>query len=320
MTRVGVVGAGGIGHTHLRAYTAAGVPAVAVTDVDSERAASAAEEFGATAYPDLSTMLAEANLDAVSICTPPASHHKASLEALKAGVAVLCEKPMALSEAECAEMAAAADAAGVPLSVGFCHRFQPHIEAMRAALTDGAIGTVLSFRNRFAGHLAGVENTWFANPDIAGGGVLMDTCVHSVDLFRYLIGEVADIRALHATTGSPLGPALSVEDTAVLALRSTNGVLGVIEASWRTRPGEAVVSVRGTDGTLHLDYGTMALTLSTPDGSAPQPIEVPEGDRFTRQAAHFLAYVAGEVQPRVTAADGTAAVAILAAAYESARP
>jgi predicted dehydrogenase len=68
----------------------------------------------------------------------------------------------------------------------------------------------------------------------------------------------------HATTSSRLGPALSVEDTAVLALRSTNGVLGVIEASWRTRPGEAVVRMSGTDGTLHLDYATMTLTTARP--------------------------------------------------------
>ena len=319
MTRVGIVGTGGIGRTHLRAYAAAGAPAVAVTDVDSDRAAAAADEFSATTYPDLTTMLAEARLDAISVCTPPAFHHTATLQAIKAGVAVLCEKPMALSEAESAEMVAVADAAGVLLSVGFCHRFQPHIEAMRTAVVEGAVGTVLSFRNRFAGHLAGVENTWFADPAVAGGGVLMDTCVHSVDLFRYLVGEVAEVRALHATTGSPLGPALPVEDTAVLALRSTSGVLGVIEASWRTRPGEAVVSVHGTDATLRLDYATMALTRSDADGSSPQPIEVPEGDRFTRQAAHFLACVAGQAEPRVTAADGAAAVAVLAAAYQSAR-
>jgi predicted dehydrogenase len=309
--RVGVIGAGGIGRTHLRAYADAGTAAVAVTDIDAARSAAAAEEFGVVAYPDLAAMILGADLDAVTVCTPPAHHLPTALQAIGGGLAVLCEKPMAMSKTECDQMIEAAQAAGVLLTVGFCHRFQPHIEAMRAAVRRGEIGTVLSFRNRFSGHLAGVEDSWFSRPEISGGGVLMDTCVHSVDLFRHLVGDVADARGVTATTATPLGPALEVEDTAVLALRSTAGVLGVIEASWRARPGEALISLHGTDGALQLDYSTLTLSRHPADGSEPQHLAVADDNRFTLQARHFLACLRGEEQLRVTAEDGAAALAVL---------
>lgn len=317
--RVGVVGVGGIGRTHLRAYAEAGNPAVAVTDVDHERAKAAAAESGAAAYPDLTSMLEQAGLDAVSVCTPPAGHRPAALAALERRVAVLCEKPMGLSGSECAELTEAADRAGVVLTVGHCHRFQPQVEALREAVRTGMIGTVLTFRNRFSGLLAGVEATWFSDPAVAGGGVLMDTCVHSVDLFRYLVGEVAQVRALTATTATSLGPALPVEDTAILTLRSEAGVIGSIEASWRTRPGEATITLQGTDGVLHLDYATMVLTRTGSEGGDPERLAVTAGDRFTRQAVHFLDCVRAAATPRVSAADGAAAIAILEAAYRSAQ-
>lgn len=316
--RVGIVGAGDIARTHLAAYATAGTRAVAVTDLDTARTAAVAEELGAVGYPDLATMLTDAELDAVTICTPPSQHLSNAVQALEAGVAVLCEKPMAASSDECIRMIEAADASGAILTVAFCHRFQPQVEVMRAAAERGEIGTVLSFRNRFAGALEDVENRWYSRREVAGGGVLMNNGVHSVDLFRYLVGEVADVRALTSTTPTALGPALSVDDTAMLAVRSSSGVLGVIEASWRTRPGEYMVSLHGTDGTLHADYGTSTLTYHPADGGAPRPVEVDPGDRFVRQARHFLACLRGEESPRATARDGAVAIAVLAAAYESA--
>ncbi len=317
MTRIGIVGVGGIGRTHLAAYRAAGTPAVAVTDLNRSRSAAAAAEFGTTAYDDLDAMLA-AGVDAVSVCTPPAQHHAAALQALRAGVAVLCEKPMAVSTAECDELLTAAGQYDAYLTIGFCHRFQPHIAALKAAIGRGDIGVPLTFRNRFAGVFAGIESTWFSRRAVAGGGALMDTSVHSVDLFRHLIGDVADVRALTATTATPLGPALEVEDTAALLVRSDSGVVGTIEASWRTAPAEGLVTVQGTEGTMTVDYATpMSVTHYSPDGTA-RDVPVVDGDRFALQARHFLDCLAGTAEPVVTAADGRAAIAVLEAAYASA--
>ena len=317
--RVGVVGAGTIGRTHLNAYRDAGAVPIAVTDIDQAAAEAAANEFGLTVFPDAATMFREADLEAVSICTPPAGHADAAVLALDAGIPVLCEKPMARTVAECDAMIIAARRSGTLLTVGHCHRFQPQIEAMKSLIADGRIGTPLTFRNRFSGPLDRVEARWFSRREVSGGGALMDTSVHSIDIFRYLIGEIDQIVAVTATTATERGPALEVEDSSVLAVRSTEWVLGVIEASWRTAPGEALVSVSGTQGRLDFDYDTSNLSLIAADGSVAA-IDVPPGNRFTRQASNFLGSIANGTQPRVAASDGARAVALLAQAYASAGP
>ena len=317
--RVAVVGAGGIGRVHLNAYRQVGADLVGVADPDAAAVDRAAREFGIEGFDNAADMLERLEPDLISICTPPGLHAEPAINALRAGVAVLCEKPMARTVEECTTMAAAAAESGSLLTVGFCHRFQPEINAIREAIRSGRIGTVLTYRNVFAGPLDGVETTWFSRPALSGGGVVLDTCVHSVDLFRYLIGEVDQVRAATATTATDRGPALEVEDSALLTLRSTSGVLGVIEASWRVAPGEATVTVCGSNGRLQLDYSTMTLTEVDAAGDVTT-IEVATDDRFVRQARHVLQCVSDGRQPEVTPVDGVRAAAVLHDAYSSAGP
>ena len=316
--RVGVIGCGGIGRTHLNAYRANGVVPVAVADSNQRAVDAAVAEFGGRGYPDFDELIRVGGVDAVSICTPPASHREIVVTALEAGIAVLCEKPMATSVADAEAMAVVADRTGTLLTIGFCHRFQPHVERLRDLVANGDLGTVLMFRNRFAGHLKQVEQTWFARPEVAGGGVMFDTCVHSVDLFRFLVGEPERVKALSASTPTALGPALDVEDTAIISLSTASGALGVIEASWRTPPGEWTLTIYGTAGSATVDYATDELRLRPAGKGDEQVVEVPAGDRFEREIAHFMAAVQGHEPPRVTARDGVAANRILAAAYASA--
>lgn len=317
--RVGIVGCGTIGRTHLNAYRANGVRPVAVADASIESVKSMAEQSGARPYVRYKEMLASEELDVVSVCTPPALHCEITLAALDAGAAVLCEKPMALTVGECELMAGAARRQGKLLTVGFCHRFQPQIVALRKMVECGQLGTVMMFRNRFAGYMPSVENTWFSRPEISGGGVIFDTCIHSVDLFRYLIGNVDQVRALTSTTETDLGPALEVEDSAIITLKSTSGALGVIEASWRTQPGEWTVSVYGTAGSAIFDYDSGELRVRMADEPGWKAVEVLEGNRFELEIANFLECLRGEAAPRVTVEDGIEATRLLAASYESAQ-
>jgi UDP-N-acetylglucosamine 3-dehydrogenase len=317
--RIGVIGCGAVGRTHLDAYRANGVAPAALADSSQEALDAATAAYGGRGYLDVRDLLGSGTVDAVSVCTPPSSHLAIVTAALEAGIAVLCEKPLATRVEDAEALANAAERSGSLLTVGFCHRFQPQIERLRDLAQGGDLGTVLMFRNRFAGHLPAVERTWFSRADIAGGGVMVDTCVHSVDLFRHLVGEPERVEALVSTTATELGPALGVEDSAIIVLRTATGALGSIEASWRTPPGEWTVTLYGTAGAATVDYGSEQLRVRMGDEPDWRVVDVPPGNRFEREIANFLASVRGAARPGVTAADGVAATRILAAAYASAR-
>lgn len=314
--RIGVIGAGGIGKTHLRTWRALGLNPVAIADAKPETLATAVEEFGGQPWDDGVALIHSGTIDLVSICTPPAFHADLAIAALEAGVAVLCEKPLATSVGDAERVVEAAERTGTLIAVGFCHRFQPQVEKLRDLIVQGELGVVREFRNRFAGHLANVERTWFANPAVSGGGVLVDTSVHSVDLFRYLIGDPVQVQAVTSTVESSLGPALGVEDTGIITLRTSDGALGVIEASWRTPVGEWTLSVHGTGGSATIDYAMNILSLTRP-GAEPEVVDVEAGDRFERELADVVRCWQQGATPRATVHDGLAATRILTDAYRA---
>jgi predicted dehydrogenase len=141
--------------------------------------------------------------------------------------------------------------------------------------------------------------------------------VHSIDLFRHLVGDAVDIHAMTSTRETEHGPALQVEDTSLLTLKTAEGALGVIEASWRTPPGEWTVTIYGTSGEAEFDYGTGVLQVKRP-GEPATEVEVESGSRFEREFAHFIECWRGNAELRVTVRDGLAANRILDAAYASA--
>ena len=314
--RVGVIGTGAIGQIHVRAWRANGIVPVAFADANPQTLEATIREHGGTPFADGQDLIASGLVDLISICTPPLFHRPLALAALDAGIGVLCEKPLARTLEDAGAIAEAVARTGGFLTVGFCHRFQPQIEELKRMIDSGELGTVMQYRNRFAGHNRDVERTWFANPGVAGGGVLTDTSIHSIDLFRHLIGEPVRIQALTSTRETELGPALDVEDTATLTLRTADGAIGTIESSWRTPVGEWTVTVYGTAGTAVVDYSDETLRVKRADGEW-ETVGVPEGNRFEREFANVIAAWRGDEPLRVTVEDGLAANRILDAAYRS---
>ena len=315
--RVGIIGLGGIGRTHIAAWQANGITPVAFSDTVPALLDAAIAAHGGTPYASATDLIQSGTVDIVSICTPPAFHADLAIAALEAGVATICEKPLAATLAEAERVQEAAERTGTLFAVGFCHRFQPHIEELKRRIGAGELGQIRTFRNRFAGWMPNAEQTWFANPAISGGGALIDTSVHSIDLFRYLVGDPVTVDAVMSTTETTLGPALPVEDTAILILKTAEGALGSIESSWRTPVGEWTITLYGTGGSAVVDYGTNELRIC-PVGGEWTRIEVPEGDRFQREIADLIDRWRLGGTPRATVADGVAANRILDAAYRSA--
>ncbi len=318
--RVALIGAGGIGKTHQQAYAAwpEQCEIVAVVDVVAAAAESLAQTANTVAFTDPTQMMDEVAPDAVSICTPPHEHLPLAQAAAQRGIHVLCEKPPART---LAETQALVDAfAGGPgsnkaiLQFAFCHRFHQPIQQAQALLASGKLGDLVHIDNRFAFRFDGVESRWFSDPDVSGGGIIIDTLVHSVDIFRTLAGEIATV---HASATNRL-PALDgrVEDTASLLVTSESGVLGTLSCSWATALPRFSLTLFGTKGEAVIDYANDGgVQVRTVDEEAWSQMAFDAPDRFAQQAKHFLDCIAQGKMPLVTGADGLAVMRVLDAAY-----
>jgi predicted dehydrogenase len=210
-------------------------------DLRRERAEAIAKTFGGAAYDTPEALLGDRRVDAVYVCTANAYHAAASIAALEAGKHVMCEKPMAVSVAECRNMLDAAKRAGKILTVGQDMRFAPANVCAHDLIASGALGKVIAVRSSVK-H-AGPDNwsmdkgkqTWFFNKDAAVFGAMGDVGVHKMDLIRYLIED--EFSRLCALTGTlqktdEAGRPIAVDDNALCLFETKNGVQGVMEASW----------------------------------------------------------------------------------------
>ncbi len=314
-TRVAVIGAGGIAGTHLRAYAsqAERCEIVGIADVDETAAQARADEYGGLAFTDGLSLIDQLRPDAISICTPPKYRIPYVEAAAAREIAVLCEKPPART---LAETQAIVDAMrGGLLQFAFCHRFHAPLKAAQDLIRSGKLGELAQIENRFAFRFARAGNSWFTDRDIAGGGMLIDTLVHSIDIFRALTGQ--EIEAAHAFLSSTLP--IEVEDSASLLLQSSGGVLGALNCSWVTPVADSFVRIHGTEGQAVLDYNAAAgLHYKTADDADWTVMESDAPDRFERQAAHFLDCVDGKTSPLVSGEDGLAVMRVIESAYQSA--
>ncbi|MCX7919991.1 MAG: Gfo/Idh/MocA family oxidoreductase [bacterium] len=313
--RVGIVGCGGISGLHFEGYKQNGARIIACADVNEAAARTRANQYDCVPYTDYQEMLAKEQLDVISICTPPAFHKEIAIHALKKKIHVLCEKPLAMNVAEAKAMVVAAKKYQVLLMTAFCHRFQTPIVAMKKLIDSGKLGTVLMFRNRFAGKFHNVDQVWFSNPKLAGGGVFMDTLVHSVDIFRYFFGEVASVSGKIHTFNKKI----KVEDVGIMLLKSKSNVIGTVEASWATPISEAIVEVYGSEGTAIYSYNKNELRYwLAKDKEWQRPkLEVPS--RFTLEIEDFLKAVATGSKLRVDGIDGLRALEVIEKAYKTAK-
>jgi predicted dehydrogenase len=312
--RVAIIGAGGIAREHRRGYARLeGVELVGIVDPSPDARGRAASEWNTRGYETVQQLLDEARPEAVSICNPPGSHAEAATACLARGVAVLCEKPMARNVEEAESMVDAARRTGTPLGVAFCHRFHTPVSLVRDAVVAGRLGRVAMFRNRFGGK-QNTRGRWLSDIDAAGGGALMDTAVHSVDLFRFLVGEPAWVSAAIADVSG----AYSLEDSGILLLGTADGAMGTIEASWSTPYSNNAVEIYGTDGAAVVDYNTGDARIFTRDDNNWQAVSWSGPDRFEREIEAFVYAVRDGAPLPVTGEDGLAANRILGAAYHSA--
>jgi predicted dehydrogenase len=215
--RVGIVGCGLMGRK--RAAALGPDRAVAVCDADPERARALAAQAGAEAVPDADAVL-ERSPDVVIVATSHDALADAACRALAAGAHVLVEKPAGRTPEEADRIAAAANAAGRLVKVGFNHRFHPGIMRAVTETRAGLHGEPMYLRARYGhGGRPGYDREWRADPAVSGGGELLDQGMHVLDLSRWLLGPLP----LHSSLLRTAYWDMPVEDNAVVTLAESGG-------------------------------------------------------------------------------------------------
>jgi predicted dehydrogenase len=252
--KVGFLGVGWIGRHRMEAMLATGaIEAAAVADPSPEMVAEALRLAPEARQVGSLDELLDAGVEAVVIATPSALHAEQSIQALRRGVAVFCQKPLGRTAAEARAVVDAARAADRLLGVDLSYRFTEGMRRIRELVRQGELGRVhavdLVFHNAY-----GPDKPWFYDPALSGGGCVMDLGVHLVDLALWAL-DFPDLEAVHSdlfSGGEPLaGRTDRVEDYAVATLRLKGGPVVRLACSWRLHAGrDAVISAEfyGSDG------------------------------------------------------------------------
>ena len=243
MIRVGMLGCGKIAQVrHIPEYADnANVQLYAFYNPTVKRAEDMAAKYGGKVYATAEELIADPNIDAVSVCAANYAHAELTIKALKAGKHVLCEKPMAVTIEECEEMVKAAKESGKYLMIAHNQRLAKAHVCAKQLIDDGLIGDIVSFRTTF-GH-GGPEtwsinpgkNTWFFDKSKAAMGVMADLGVHKTDLIHFLTGQRVIRTTAKLTTLDKRGEdgeLIGVDDNAFCIYEMTGGIVGTMTASW----------------------------------------------------------------------------------------
>ncbi len=249
-----IIGCGRIASRHAEIISKIAV-LTAVCDVKPDKAAAFSGKYSCAKYPSIETLLkAEKDIDVISVCTPNSFHWVHTIDSLKAGKHVVCEKPMAISVAQCKAMMIEADKSGKDLFIVKQNRFNPPIAALKELLTENRLGRVLSvelncFWNR--------NNEYYKESDWKGkkaldGGTLFTQFSHFIDLLYWLIGDIKHLRAFGKNYIH--NKLVEFEDTGVVIAEFENGAIGTINYTVNSHEKnmEGSITVFGEKGTVKI--------------------------------------------------------------------
>jgi predicted dehydrogenase/NADPH:quinone reductase-like Zn-dependent oxidoreductase len=328
--RVGLLGCGEVALQNAAALALApNTELIACYDPISTLAEDIAQRHGAAVSPSVEVLLERPDLDAVLIAVPHHEHVPLALEALRAGLHVIVEKPLANDLAAAVQAVEAAAREGRVLSPCFPLRYDPRVVAVRRLIGEGALGTFTGSLLRFlidkppsywlGGYTGRAPSTWRSSKAEAGGGVLIMNLCHFVDLIRHLTGE--EIEAVAALAGFNEA-ASAVEDAISLTIRYENGAVGSIHGASAV-PGsdETTLDLWGTQGRIRVVPKTSAHTRRALAGVRPERWQRISGDGSVNPRVVYLSRLATAIdqgaEPDVTAHDGLVVQAVIEAAYRS---
>jgi predicted dehydrogenase len=306
--RVALFGCGWIQDFHARAVLAHGDELVAVANHREESAAAFAKRHGIPRVTtDWESLAADPDVDAAVVATPNYLHAPQAIALLEAGTHVLVEKPMAMSVAECDAMTDAAARGGANLMIAHCWRFHPDVQAMRARIESGELGSVTKTRG-YGVHSNWGPSGWFTQARLAGGGALVDMGVHAIDTVRYLLGDPMPGRVC-ASIGTNYGT-YDVDDDCIVLISWANGTNSTIESGWWHPHKE------GLEAETEV-YGTKGYARIFPREEPSEDYEHCTQPMYTSQMSEFLDSIVEHRPPSPGGADGRVVMDIVERAYAS---
>ncbi len=326
-SQIAVVGAGSISDYHIRGLQAAGAQVCMIVSRTLESAQAKAAQFGiATATAQLDDVWRSAHIDGLVVATPDATHKPIALAAIRNGIPVMIQKPLALNSQECRAILDAGTTAGVPVYSSFMHRYFEEVAALRALIDAGDLGRILHVRQRNATAGAGWA-PWFYDEASVGGGVLMQLGVHGIDLIRHVFGEIVSIDAvvdrqvLERTIESGTVVRPSHEDFVAATYRLASGGYVTHEVSYNEVAGtdRFRMEVYGSEATawLRTERGRLAIATKAEPGVWFEPSLGTSilGELHHR---HFILMATGRAPDDGSGLDGLVSVSIAEQLYEAA--
>ena len=319
-----LAGAGYIAEIHARAIRRhPQAELAAVVEKFPEKAAEFAQTHKlAQQYATVDEMIATGGIDALVIGTPNFLHAPQAIAALKAGIHVMVEKPMAMTTVEALAMRAAAQKSGAQLMVAHCWRFDEDVLWLKTRAEQ--LGRIIRTKG-YGVHANWGPGGWFTQKALAGGGALADMGVHAIDTARFLLGDPQPV-SVYARVGTYYGD-FDVDDTGVMLINWENGVTSYIESGWwqpHMDGPEAATQLYGVKG-----FGQIFPTrIEIPD-TVNEKLDVIEAgfpfprtehcpqEMYDRQMAHFIESILAKKTPNPGAAEGLVNMRILEAAYQS---
>lgn len=329
LVRLAVVGAGLIGKRHIDAIGRSR-RATCATVVEPNPVAG----LDAPIFPSLTEMLRHERPDGVILSTPTPLHAQGAIEALRAGLPVLIEKPLTATLEDARHVTQLAEATGIPVLVGHHRRHNPLILAAQEALKTGCIGQIRAVQ----------ATCWFYKPDAyfdeapwrktTGGGPLSVNLVHDIDLLRLFCGEVVSVQACC----TPARRGYDTEDLAAAILHFEEGTVATLSVSdaiaapwsWEMTSaenpvypftGQSCYLIGGSEGALSLPDLRLWRHQGKPDWWSPMDsttLDFTPADPLVAQIDHFAEVINGTASPRISAYDGMRNIQVIEAIRKSA--
>jgi predicted dehydrogenase len=294
-----IIGLGRIADHHMRGIAQSSTARVTgLVSGHRDKAERIAAQYGVSkdaiySYEDIERIRDNKAIDAVIVCLPNSMHAEYTIRPAKAGKHVLCEKPMAISVAECEQMIAACKAANVKLMIAYRLHYEPITLKTIQLIRDGAIGKVEAIDSANGFNIA--PNEWRSTRALGGGGPLMDVGIYSLNATRYLTGEDPIAFTAVATTPDQDGRFQGVEENLAWTMKFPSGTVASCTTTYgASMPG--YYKVFGSKGWLEVDeFGYQGLHLTanyrsdrnTPPTKIDEKNPEPDPKQFVRQIDHF---------------------------------